>query len=263
MEMNLIEALKERRNGLRVNPGESVGVVREIKESLPDSSLKKIGQGRISFLSKSPLKEGKTVVLNLNEVAGSHFVQRLKDKDPSAMDELVSGYGGKIYGLALKLLKNQHDAEDIVQDTLLKVFEKLDTFRGESALSSWIYRIALNFSYMKIRKGSRNMCTSIEEHMPNFERNGMHLYPIGSWADKADDKLLRKEMKSHIVKNIEELSEKYRTVLVMRDIQGLSASEVAEITEMTVSAVKSRLHRARLFLRKRLSDYYVDREERA
>ena len=172
------------------------------------------------------------------------------------MDELVNGYSGNIYGLALKLLKNQPDAEDVVQDTLLKVFEKIDTFRGESALSSWIYRIALNFSYMKIRKGSRNEYAPIEDHMPKFEKNGMHLYPVGSWAEKADDKLLRKEMKSHIVKNIEKLSEKYKTVLVMRDIQGLSSSEVAEITGMTIPAVKSRLHRARLFLRDGLSGYY-------
>lgn len=186
----------------------------------------------------------------------AELVERLKAKEPSAMDELVNGYSGKIYGLAVKLLKNQADAEDVVQDTLLKIFEKIDTFRGESALSSWIYRIALNFSYMKIRKGSKNEYAPIEDHMPKFEKNGMHLYPVGSWAEKADDKLLRKEMKSHIVENIEKLSEKYKTVLVMRDIQGLSTSEVAEITGMTIPAVKSRLHRARLFLRDGLSDYY-------
>jgi len=186
----------------------------------------------------------------------AELVKRLKAKEPTAMDELVNGYSGNIYGLALKLLKNQPDAEDVVQDTLLKVFEKIDTFRGESALSSWIYRIALNFSYMKIRKGSRNEYAPIEDHMPKFEKNGMHLNPVGSWADKAEDKLLRKEMKSHIVENIEKLSEKYKTVLVMRDIQGLSSSEVAEITGMTIPAVKSRLHRARLFLRDGLSSYY-------
>ncbi|MDT8318277.1 MAG: sigma-70 family RNA polymerase sigma factor [bacterium] len=186
----------------------------------------------------------------------AELVKRLKAKEPSAMDELVYGYSGKIYGLAVKLLKNQPDAEDIVQDTLLKVFEKIDTFRGESALSSWIYRIALNFSYMKIRKGSKNEYASIDDHMPKFEKSGMHLSPVCNWAEKADDKLLRKEMKSHIMENIEKLSEKYKTVLVMRDIQGLSTSEVAEATGMTIPAVKSRLHRARLFLRDGLSDYY-------
>ena len=186
----------------------------------------------------------------------AELVKRLKAKEPSAMDELVSGYSGNIYGLAIKLLKNQPDAEDVVQDTLLKVFEKIDTFRGESALSSWIYRIALNFSYMKIRKGRNNDYVSIEDHMPKFEKSGMHLNPVGNWADKADNKLLRKEMKTHILENIGKLSEKYRTVLVLRDIEGLSTSAVAEVTGMTVPAVKSRLHRARLFLRDGLSDYY-------
>ena len=170
--------------------------------------------------------------------------------------QTISAYHPLLYHIALRMVGSLTDAEDIVQDTLLKVFEKIDTFRGESALSSWIYRIALNFSYMKIRKGSRNEYASIEDHMPKFEKSGMHLYPVGNWAEKADDKLLRKEMKSHIVENIEKLSEKYKTVLVMRDIQGLSTSEVAEATGMTIPAVKSRLHRARLFLRDGLSDYY-------
>lgn len=184
------------------------------------------------------------------------FVERLKAREPSAMDELVDAFSDKIYNLAMGLLKREQDAEDIVQDTLLQVIEKIDTFRGEAALSSWIYRIAINFSYMKIRKNKRDDYIPIEEHMPRFEKSGMHEYPVSNWADKADNQLARKEMRELIIENIDKLSEKYKTVLVMRDIQGLSTEEVAEVTGMTIPAVKSRLHRARLFLRDRLARYY-------
>ncbi|MDH3972773.1 MAG: sigma-70 family RNA polymerase sigma factor [Deltaproteobacteria bacterium] len=184
------------------------------------------------------------------------FVERLKAKEASAMDELVDAYSDKIYHLAMGLLKKEQDAEDVVQDTLLQVIEKIHTFRGEAALSSWIYRIAINFSYMKIRKIKRHDYIPIEEHMPKFEKSGMHEYPVSNWADKADNQLVRKEMRQLIMENIDKLSEKYKTVLVMRDIQGLSTEEVADATGMTIPAVKSRLHRARLFLRDRLARYY-------
>lgn len=185
-----------------------------------------------------------------------NLVERLKVQDPGAMDELVDRFSDKIYNLAIGLLKNPDDAQDIVQDTLLQVFQKIDTFREEAALSSWIYRIALNFSYMKIRKNKRHDHLDIDEYMPKFQQSGMHSQPLNNWADKAENQLLRKEMRELIMTNIDKLSEKYKTVLVLRDIQGFSTEEVAEITEMTVSAVKSRLHRARLFLRDRLEKYY-------
>lgn len=188
--------------------------------------------------------------------AESLLVRRLRDKDPSAMDELVEAFGGKIYSLAMGLLQNAEDAADIVQDTLLQVYEKIDTFREEAALSSWIYRIALNFAYMKIRKGKRDNYLPLEEYMPQFQKNGMHLHPVNNWAERADKQVMRKELAKILSENIGKLAEKYRTVLVMRDVQGLSTEEVAGTTGMTVAAVKSRLHRARLFLRERLSQYY-------
>lgn len=194
------------------------------------------------------------------QVKEADFVERLKAGESSAMDELVDAYSDKIYNLAMGLLKKEQDAEDVVQDTLLQVFEKINTFRGEAALSSWIYRIAINFAYMKIRKIKRNDYIPLEDYMPKFEKNGMHQHPVSNWADKADNKLIRKEMRELIMGNIDKLAEKYKIVLVMRDIQGLSTEEVAEATGMTVPAVKSRLHRARLFLRERLACYYKGQE---
>lgn len=184
------------------------------------------------------------------------LVKRLKEKDPEAMNDLVEAFSGKIYNLAMGLLKNEQDAEDVVQDTLLQVFEKIDTFREEAALSSWIYRIALNFSYMKIRRKKRDDYIEIEDHMPKFQKSGMHFSPVSNWPEMTDDSAMRRELGRLLRKNIDRLSEKYRLVLTLRDIEGLSTEEVANITGMTIPAVKSRLHRARLFLREKLADYY-------
>ena len=184
------------------------------------------------------------------------LLERLKSKDPAAMDKLADIYGGKIYNLAMGMLKNQEDAEDVLQDTLLQVYMKIDTFRSESALSSWIYKIALNFSYMKIRKNKKDNSISLDESMPQFKPDGMHLNIVANWSEKGDSAYLTKELGIILKDNIAKLSEKYRTVLVLRDVEGLSTEEVADITGMTVPAVKSRLHRARLFLREKLSEYY-------
>jgi len=184
------------------------------------------------------------------------LIERLKSKDPAAMDELVDSYGGKIYSLAMGLLKNQEDAEDVLQDTLLQIYQKIETFRSESAMSSWIYKIALNFSYMKIRKNKKGRYIPLDENMPQFKQDGMHVNPVANWAEKGDTAFLNRELGEILRENIGKLSEKYRTVLVLRDVEGLSSEEVAGITGMTVPAVKSRLHRARLFLREKLSEYY-------
>ncbi|MBE9504350.1 MAG: sigma-70 family RNA polymerase sigma factor [Proteobacteria bacterium] len=188
----------------------------------------------------------------------ARLVQRLKDKDPAAMDELVDAYSGKIFNLSIGLLKKEEDAEDVVQDTLLQVFEKINTFREEAALSSWMYRIALNFSYMKLRKIKRDDYTPLEEYLPKFRSDGMHSMPVQNWAEKGETTLLRKELGEILKDSINSLSEKYRIVLQLRDIDGFSTEEVANITGMTVPAVKSRLHRARLFLREKISTYYRD-----
>ena len=172
------------------------------------------------------------------------------------MNELVDAYSGKMYNLAMGILKNPQDAEDVVQDTLLQVFEKIETFRGEAALSSWMYRIALNFAYMKIRKKKRDSYIPIDEYMPQFKKDGMHLSPAENWSDKTENSVMRKELAGLLKESIDSLPEKYKITLTLRDVEGFSTEETAEITGMTIPAVKSRLHRARLFLREKLSDYY-------
>lgn len=184
------------------------------------------------------------------------LVEKLKQKDPAAMDQLVDLYGGKIYNLAMGLMKNKQDAEDVLQETLLQVFEKIDTFREEAALSSWMYRIALNFSYMKIRKNKRDTHVPFDEYLPSFKKDGMHHQPVNNWAEKGETSVLRKELQGVLKESIDSLPEKYRVILVLRDIEGFSTEEVASMTDMTVPAVKSRLHRARLFLREKLSEYH-------
>jgi RNA polymerase sigma-70 factor (ECF subfamily) len=111
---------------------------------------------------------------------------------------------------------------------------------------------------MKIRKKQRDSYIPIEEYTPQFRQDGMHQNPVSNWAEKGETTVLRKELGSLLKESIDKLSEKYKVVVILRDIEGFSTEEVAEITGMTVPAVKSRLHRARLFLRERLSEYHKE-----
>ncbi len=187
------------------------------------------------------------------------LVKRLKKKEMKANSDLMAAYGGKIYNTALSMVKNREDAEDILQETFFKVFQKIDTFREEASLLTWIYRIALNFCYLRLRKNGRRYYLPFDEYLPKFDDQGSHLSPIANWGVKAEDELIKEELLKFLKESIESLPEKYRTVLVLKDIEGLSSNEIAESTSLTLPAVKSRLHRARLALRGMISACYEER----
>ncbi len=137
----------------------------------------------------------------------------------------------------------------------MTVFRKAFTFKGDSALYSWIYRICVNACLMRLRGKKRTETVSIEEFMPVFTEEGMHANSVGDWSKEVERKLLDRELGDVIRKFTEKLSEKYRVVFVLSDVEGLSNEETAQILGLTVPAVKSRLHRARLYLREQLSRY--------
>ncbi len=187
------------------------------------------------------------------------FVDKLKERDSLAMKEMVENYSNNVYGFALKILKNEADAADVVQDTMLKVYEKIHMLRDQAALSSWIYRIASNIAYMKIRKIKKENHLSIEDCMPQFNLDGTHLQAVSNWAATAENKLLTHELAEILCAAIDRLTAKDKTILTLRDMEGFSTKEVAEIMEMSISAVKSRLHRARLYLRECLARHYEEK----
>ena len=183
------------------------------------------------------------------------LLEGLRKGSPEAVEALFDRFHGKIYGLAMSILKNESDAEEATQDVFMTVFRKAFTFKGNSALYSWIYRICVNACLMRLRGKKRSETVSIEEFMPVFTDEGMHANPVGDWSKEVERKMLDKELGEVIRKHTEKLSEKYRVVFVLSDVEGLSNEETAQILGLTVPAVKSRLHRARLYLREQLSRY--------
>ncbi len=183
------------------------------------------------------------------------LLEELRKGSPQAVEALFDRFHGKIYGLAMSILKNESDAEEATQDVFMTVFQKAFTFKGDSALYSWIYRICVNACLMRLRGKKRAETVSIEEFMPVFTEEGMHANHVGDWSKEVERKMLDKELGGVIRKFTDRLSEKYRVVFVLSDVEGLSNEETAQILGLTVPAVKSRLHRARLYLRERLSRY--------
>lgn len=184
------------------------------------------------------------------------FIRRLKVRDEAALEELMAQYETKVFGLALQMTGNRQDAEEILQDVFLTVFLKIDGFRGDAKLSSWIYRVATNTALMKIRRRSKFQEIPLEEELgPKMTEEGMIAEPAIDWSRLPDEELARKELLQRIDGALAQLPPDYRSVFVLRDIEELSAEETSQILEISTAALKSRLHRARLFLRKELADY--------
>lgn len=187
------------------------------------------------------------------------LVELVRKGDTAAFDELVSRYENKVYRLAIKLTRNEALAEEVLQEVFIRVYEKLDTFRGESAFSSWLYRIAANACFAKLNLEKKHQHADLDEITPQAEQALRELQEAGPEAP--DRSLLSREALEVINRSIERLPEDFRVVILMRDVEGMDNEEVARILDLSVPAVKSRLHRARLLLRKRLAGYF-DREAR-
>ncbi|MDD5763396.1 MAG: sigma-70 family RNA polymerase sigma factor [bacterium] len=177
---------------------------------------------------------------------------------PDAAEVLFNRYHARVYNLSMSILKNECDAEEVTQNVFLTVIRKADTFKGNSAFFSWIYRICVNASLMRLREMRRSETVSIETLMPVFTENGMHAGPVDDWSKEVERNAMNKELGRMIRKFTARLPEKYRVVFILSDVEGLSNEETAKVLNLTVPAVKSRLHRARLSLRERLANYLRD-----
>ncbi len=188
--------------------------------------------------------------------AENELVRSLQEGDLKAFDKLVELYQKKIYGLSFNLTRNAMDAQDITQEVLLTLFKKINTFQGRSAFSSWVYRITLNAAYMKLRSKKKEPNVSLDDLLPSYNSSGYQKDKIQDWSENTDSLLFSNETKEVIQKAVDQLPEKEKVVFILRDVDGLSTEKVSEILDLTIPAVKSRLHRARLFLRKKLSNYF-------
>jgi len=175
-----------------------------------------------------------------------------------AYDKIVKIYQKKIYSLSFNLTRNQMDAQDVTQEVLLTLFRKIKLFQGKSAFSSWVYRITVNASYMRLRSKKKEPNVSIDELMPSFNSSGFQQEKIQDWSEDTQSLIFNNETRDEINKAVNLLPEKEKVVFLLRDIEGLSTEKTGEVLDLTVPAVKSRLHRARLFLRKKLSNYFEE-----
>jgi RNA polymerase sigma-70 factor (ECF subfamily) len=183
-----------------------------------------------------------------------NLVDRLKEHDPAAVADLSASYGAKIYQLAFRYLKNREDAEEVAQDVLLKVYQKIDAFRGDSALSSWIYRITFNAAMSRLREFKQNLPLA-----PELSRENDVLQPVKrevvDWSPLADEEVFRAQMRKSLVRALQEMPLLYRAPVILRDVQGLSTEEASAILHVKEQTLKSRLHRGRLMLREQLSTF--------
>lgn len=181
-----------------------------------------------------------------------------KDGDSAALDTLVRTHQDRVYGFAMRMCRNVEDAKDILQETFLGMVRSLREFREESKFSTWLYRIAANACLKKRRRGVHDPTPdqelSLDELMPRPDAEGRKP-EIPDWSDDAERALLRGELASKMEAAIDKLPKDYKIVLVLRDVEGLSAEETAQALGLSVAAVKSRLHRARVFVRRELAEY--------
>ena len=178
-----------------------------------------------------------------------------REGKPEAFTELVNRYERNIYRLALNLTGNRADAEDVLQEAFLKAYSHLDQFQGNSRFYTWLVRIAVNEGLMKLRKRRSDKSTSLDE-MGETEDDAVPRQLV-AWEDTPEQRYAKTELQSILSEAVESLEPTFRTVFVLRDIEDLSTQETAELLNLSIPAVKSRLLRARLKLRQRLNKYFT------
>jgi RNA polymerase sigma-70 factor, ECF subfamily len=193
-------------------------------------------------------------VSSLAGVEESTLVAQARESDDRAFAELVRRYEAKIFRLAQHITQNREDAEDVLQETFLKAYEHLDQFQGQSKFYTWIVRIAVNQALMKLRRRKTDKSVSMDETIDTGEDTVTR--EIAAWDEDPEQRFSREELGSILDSAIEGLAPPYRSVFVLRDIDELSTEETAEALGLSVPAVKSRLLRARLQLREKLTRYF-------
>jgi RNA polymerase sigma-70 factor (ECF subfamily) len=186
------------------------------------------------------------------------LLERLQSGEESALSDLAEAYGSKIFQLAFRYLKNREDAEEIAQDVLFKVHRNVNAFRGDAALSSWIYRITFNTAMSRLRTSAYQRAQAEDRQAALAEgHDGRPAQPRepADWGNMADESVLRGQLRKKLFGAVLALPAIYRAPVMLRDIQGLSAEEASAVLRVKDQTLKSRLHRGRLILRKQLAEF--------
>ncbi len=185
------------------------------------------------------------------------LLRRLKAGDETAICEVAELYGSKIYQLAFRYLRNKEDAEEVTQDVLYKVYRKVDAFRGDAQLSSWIYRITFNAAMSRLRTARYQRAQAEESQSPleNEDPATRTHRDVADWSSMADEQVFRSQLRRRVFSAVLALPAIYRAPVVLRDLQGMSTEEASAMLRVKDQTLKSRLHRGRLILRRQRQDF--------
>ncbi|HXV28504.1 MAG TPA: sigma-70 family RNA polymerase sigma factor [bacterium] len=190
------------------------------------------------------------------DLAEKEVIAGALSRSPEAWQRLLSLYGRKVYSIALRFMANEKDAEDVTQEVWLLISQKLAEFRGEAKLGTWIYRIATNKCLEKLRSSAKKKTESIEALLPQFQEDGHYVKEFEDWSERPAVKTESSLLKQELEKIIRALPEEYRQVLVLRDVEGLTGEETADMLQINEATMKTRLHRGRMAMREKLEKKY-------
>jgi RNA polymerase sigma-70 factor (ECF subfamily) len=188
------------------------------------------------------------------------LVERARTKDEAAFEELVNRYEDKLYRLAMRFVRNETDAQEILQDAFLSAWRNLPTFEGRAQFGSWMYRVTVNAALMLLRSRNRHPEVGVDDVEPTALNDAVvengQMRSNADWSQRPDDQLQSDELRRYIQAAVDTLPEGLRTVFLLRDVEELSTEDTAELLALSVPAVKTRLHRARLALREAIGRYF-------
>jgi RNA polymerase sigma-70 factor (ECF subfamily) len=183
------------------------------------------------------------------------LIGRMQAGDNTAVADLASSYGPRIHQLAFRYLKNWEDAEEVTQDVLMKVHRKIDAFRGDAALSSWIHRITFNTAMSRLRTARFTRPAEVHPTLGGSDNTESSLLEPADWSSLADDQVMRSQLRARLIEALTHLPVVYRVPVILRDIKGLSTEEASAVLRVKPQTLKSRLHRGRLILREHLGEF--------
>jgi RNA polymerase sigma-70 factor (ECF subfamily) len=185
------------------------------------------------------------------------LIEEFRKGGQGSFEELLSRYSNKVFSLASRLTRNTEDAEEVLQDVFVTVHRKIGSFEGKSSFSSWLYRVTVNAAFMKLRKRRQDPSVSLEDVIQQSHAVAALKSPESAFVDAQS---IRNQMLEALETAIKKLPDDYRPVFILRDVDGLTSREVSKILDLTVPAVKSRLHRSRLMLRRRLTRFFDEQK---
>jgi RNA polymerase sigma-70 factor (ECF subfamily) len=195
-------------------------------------------------------------------VSDEALVERARAKDVVAFEELVGRYEGKLYRLAMRFVRNETDAQEILQDAFLSAWRNLPAFEGRAQFGSWMYRVTVNAALMLLRSRNRHPEVAVDDIEPTLlndavAQSGQIMGTSSDWSQRPDEQLQSEQLRQHIQVSVDALPDGLRTVFLLRDVEELSTEDTADMLGLSVPAVKTRLHRARLALREAIGRYFA------